>query len=60
MIVVIIIELRSFMPLQGRRYAIEMRVDEPGVIVIRSGAVSGVDVLERREKESRQQPNTGR
>jgi hypothetical protein len=32
-----------------------MGVDKPGVVVIRSGAVPCVNMLERRQNESRQQ-----
>lgn len=56
MIVVNVVELPPSVLRPGTRYTIEMRVDQAGVIVFRSGAVSCVNMLERRQNERGQQP----
>lgn len=54
--VVVVIELRSCMVLLRYRQAIEMRVNQAGVIVIRPE--TGVNVLERRETKPSAVPHT--
>ena len=53
--VVVIIEVTAAVPGLRDGSAVEMRVDQPGVMVI---AVSRVNVLERRQGKSRKQSET--
>jgi len=53
--VVVIIELTAAVPGLRVGSTVEMRVDQPGVMVI---AVSRVNVLERRQGKSRKQSET--
>ncbi|HEY7391441.1 MAG TPA: hypothetical protein VH640_23200 [Bryobacteraceae bacterium] len=59
MVIVMVVELAPCVLRRRYRNAIEMRVDQPGVIVI-ARAVFPMNVLERRQNEGRQQSYTRR
>ncbi len=55
MIVVEVLKFWAVVVPAQRRNTIEMRVDRPGMIVIRSRLRSRMDVLERRQKEGQKE-----
>jgi len=52
MVVIDVVDRGTLLVPTNRRDAIEMRVDQPGMIVMRSRAVPRVDVLKRRQQKS--------
>jgi hypothetical protein len=59
MIVVGVVKLPARVVPVGNRHAVEMRMNQAGVIVIGARAVFRMNVLERRHNESRDESQTG-
>jgi hypothetical protein len=59
-VIIVVIEPTARLRRPWLRYMEKMRVHQPGVIVVGSGTVPCVNVLKRRQNESRQQSHTRR